>query len=88
MFGITVFVWNILSMVNCNVDNGKGRIVIAGLFPLSDNVPEVTIGRGVRPAVDLALEMVNEKSDLLPNHYLDIVDNDTKVTRINRNLTR
>ena len=68
-----------IRITECNHGNGKGRIVIAGLFPVSDNIPEATIGKGVKPAVDLAIKMINENPDLLPNHHLDIVDNDTKV---------
>lgn len=68
----------------CN--SGKqinGRVVIGGLFPLSEKVPEGAIGRGVKPAVDLAKEMINQNKDLLPDHILDIVDNDTEVNSIN-----
>jgi hypothetical protein len=56
----------------------KGRIVIAGLFPLS-GVPESVIGRGCTPAVDLAVDMINNRHDLLPDHNLQIVPSDTKV---------
>lgn len=57
----------------------NGRIVIAGLFPLSESVPEGVIGRGVKPAVDLAVNMVNKNKEILPHHHLQIVHNDTKV---------
>lgn len=77
--GITFVFLCAIVISECNHGNEKGKIVIAGLFPVSDNVPEATIGRGVKPAVELAIKMINERSDLLPNHYLDIVDNDTKV---------
>ncbi|XP_052799052.1 gamma-aminobutyric acid type B receptor subunit 2-like [Mya arenaria] len=55
-----------------------GRIVIAGLFPLSDRVPEGHIGRGVQPAVELALGMINNETSILPKHHLDIVQSDTQ----------
>ncbi|XP_053385078.1 gamma-aminobutyric acid type B receptor subunit 2-like isoform X2 [Mercenaria mercenaria] len=60
-----------------SVDNEKGRIVIAGLFPLTD-VPEGVIGRGVKPAVDLAVKMISDSTDLLPDHNLQILHSNTK----------
>ena len=57
----------------------KQEIVIAGLFPMSPSVKEGEIGRGVRPAVDLALKMINDDDRLLPNHHLSLVANDTQV---------
>ena len=54
-------------------------IVIAGLFPLSESIKEGEIGRGVRPAVDLALDMINNNTSILPHHYLSLVANDTQV---------
>jgi len=57
----------------------KGRVTIAGLFPLSHAVPEGHIGRGVRPAVNMARDLINNDDDILPHHRLDIVDSDTKV---------
>ncbi|KAL4225226.1 Gamma-aminobutyric acid type B receptor subunit 1 [Mactra antiquata] len=56
----------------------NGRVVIGGLFPLSEKVPEGVIGRGVKPAVNLAREMINKNKDVLPDHILDIVDSDTE----------
>lgn len=66
--------------------NTNGRIVIAGLFPLSESVPEGVIGRGVKPAVDLAVGMVNKNKEILPNHHLQIVHNDTKVNSTSQKL--
>lgn len=60
-------------------ESNKGRVVIAGLFPISESVPEGLIGRGVRPAVELALDMINKEHTVLPHHTLDIIDSDTKV---------
>ena len=59
--------------------SSKQEIVIAGLFPMSPTVKEGEIGRGVRPAVDIALKMVNDDVRLLPNHHLSLVANDTQV---------
>ncbi|KAH3888240.1 hypothetical protein DPMN_012272, partial [Dreissena polymorpha] len=59
-------------------ESNKGRVVIAGLFPISESVPEGLIGRGVKPAVELALHMINKEHSVLPHHTLDIIDSDTK----------
>ena len=64
--------------------SSKQDIVIAGLFPMSPSIKEGEIGRGVRPAVDLALKMINEDDKLLPDHRLLLVANDTQVGYSNR----
>ncbi|XP_052799054.1 gamma-aminobutyric acid type B receptor subunit 2-like [Mya arenaria] len=79
---IRVLVLLLSTLCPCNVCDGSkgemGRIVIAGLFPLSDRVPEGLIGRGVQPAVELALGMINNETSILPKHHLDIVQSDTQ----------
>nr|KAG5689148.1 hypothetical protein BaRGS_006356 [Batillaria attramentaria] len=51
-------------------------IYIAGLFPFSGS--EGHVGNGVKPAVDLALEHINNDSRILPHFNLKISYNDTK----------
>ena len=46
---------------------------------MSENVSEGSIGRGVKPAVNWALQMINNNDDILPDHELAILANDTKV---------
>jgi len=36
-------------------------------------------GRGCRPAVDIALEDINNRKDLLPNFRLQMLANDSRV---------
>ena len=57
----------------------KRDIYIAGLFPTSDEIPEGAIGRGVRPAVELALQHINNDSRILKDYTLKMTWNDTKV---------
>ncbi|KAH9416585.1 hypothetical protein DERP_009948 [Dermatophagoides pteronyssinus] len=49
-----------------------------GFFPTSKDIPQGAIGRGVLPAVRLALQHVNE-SPLFTKYRLDLVWNNTKV---------
>ena len=37
-------------------------------------------GQGVLPAVDLAVEHINKDRQVLPNHRLEVIKNDTKVS--------
>ena len=64
----------------CTEFTSKQEIVIAGLFPMSNSIKEGEIGRGVRPAVDLALKMINKDETLLPHHNLTLIANDTQVS--------
>lgn len=52
----------------------------AGFFPVSTKIPEGAIGRGVLPAVDLALQHINDSPKILPGIHLDLVYNDTEVS--------
>lgn len=54
-------------------------LFIAGFFPTSRDIPQGAIGRGVLPAVRLALQHVNE-SPLFNKYRLDLVWNNTKVS--------
>ena len=48
---------------------------LAGLFPLSVG----NVGRGVLPAVELAMRHVNNHSSILPGYKLEMAWNDTQV---------
>ena len=52
---------------------------IAGFFPTTYNLSEGAIGRGVVPAVNLALEHINNATQFLPGYTLAIQWNDTQV---------
>ena len=54
-------------------------LYIAGFFPLSRDIPQGSLGRGVLPAVRLAVADVNNDTTLLPGYRLEMKPNDTKV---------
>jgi hypothetical protein len=54
----------------------------AGFFPVSRKIPEGAIGRGVIPAVELALQHINDSPKILRGIHLDLVWNDTEVSTI------
>ncbi|KAH7970732.1 hypothetical protein HPB49_014865 [Dermacentor silvarum] len=57
------------------------ELLIAGFFPTTLNLSEGAIGRGVVPAVNLALRHINSSPHFLPGYKLDIIWNDTKSVR-------
>ncbi|KAH9494147.1 hypothetical protein DERF_014858 [Dermatophagoides farinae] len=71
-----------LSLYNSNNNNNNNHrsktLYIAGFFPTSRDIPQGAIGRGVLPAVRLALQHVNE-SPLFTKYRLDLVWNNTKL---------
>ena len=59
--------------------SGKLTLHAAGFFPVSTRIPEGAIGRGVIPAVELALQHINDSPMILRGIHLDLVWNDTEV---------
>ena len=53
-------------------------LYVGGIFPMSGAWAG---GRGCRPAVDIALEDINSRSDLLPRFKLQMLANDSRVLR-------
>ena len=53
------------------------EIHIGGIFPMSGGWSG---GVGCRPAVDMALEAVNARPDILPGYKLVMMANDSKVS--------
>ncbi|KPM02828.1 hypothetical protein QR98_0012510 [Sarcoptes scabiei] len=66
-----------MAMAHHQDDVRSKTLYIAGFFPTSRNIPQGAIGRGVLPAVRLALQHVNE-SPLFTKYRLDLVWNNTK----------
>lgn len=60
--------------------NKKRDVYIAGFFPYGNHVPEGHIGRGVMPAVKLAVEHINEHPTILRDYRLHMWWNDTEVS--------
>lgn len=63
-----------------NLGNKKRDVYIAGFFPYGNHVPEGHIGRGVMPAVKLAVEHINEHPTILRDYRLHMWWNDTEVS--------
>lgn len=64
-----------------NLGGSKKRdVYIAGFFPYGAHVPEGHIGRGVMPAVKLAVEHINEHPTILRDYRLHMWWNDTEVS--------
>ncbi|VVC42344.1 Periplasmic binding protein-like I [Cinara cedri] len=63
-------------------------VYIAGFFPfggrVSGSIPEGRVGRGVMPAVKLAVDHINESPTLLRNYRLHVWWNDTQVSKKNK----
>ena len=52
-------------------------LYIGGIFPMTGGWAG---GKGCRPAVDMALEDVNNRTDILPGFKLEMVANDSRVS--------
>ena len=57
----------------------KRDLYIAGLFTFATHVPESRIGRGVMPAVNIAINHINDNPNVLNHHRLHMLWNDTQV---------
>lgn len=65
------------------VEFGYGHrtdVYIAGFFPYGHGIENSETGRGVMPSVKLALDHVNEHSEVLRNYRLHMWWNDTQVS--------
>lgn len=51
-------------------------LFIGGIFPMAGSWAG---GKGCRPAVDIALEDVNSRKDILPGYKLEMLANDSQV---------
>jgi len=61
-----------------NMGHKSQTLYIGGIFPMSGAWAG---GRGCRPAVDIALEDINHRTDLLPDFRLQMLSNDSRVFR-------
>lgn len=55
----------------------SNKLYIGGIFPMTGGWAG---GKGCRPAVDMALEDVNRRADILPGYSLEMVANDSQVS--------
>ena len=81
---LTVTIWS--AFVSCQKPSSVTKrhdVYIAGFFPYTPReFPESRIGRGVMPAVKLAVEHINDSPQVLRNYRLHMWWNDTKVSDI------
>ncbi|CAG2254551.1 GABBR [Mytilus edulis] len=77
-YSIWIVVTLYFERIYAEPENRLTEIVIAGLFPTSYDIEAGEIGRGVRPAVKLALDMVNNNTEILPGYDLQMTWNDTQ----------
>lgn len=66
-------------IIFATICKAKGTLYIAGFFPTSKDILQGSIGRGVLPAVYLALQHINNSPAMNRGYQLDLVWNDTKV---------
>lgn len=60
----------------------QANVYIGAFFPLSLNVPEGAIGRGVEPAVKLAAKHINSSPLILKDYRLVVQFYDTEVSAL------
>lgn len=78
---IAVTAGYIINPRSSNVAGSKKHdVYIAGFFPFDEAVAESEIGRGVLPAVRLAVDHINDNPTVLRNYILHLWWNDTKVS--------
>ena len=83
LFIIIVTVTAYIINPRSNIAGGKKHdVYIAGFFPFDENVAEGEIGRGVLPAVRLAVDHINDNPTVLRNYILHLWWNDTKVIHL------
>lgn len=63
---------------------GRDDIYFAAFFPMNTvpGAPEGSIGKGVMPAVNLAIKHINQSPSILPGYKLHMYWNDTEVNYI------
>ncbi|KAK6639983.1 hypothetical protein RUM43_008260 [Polyplax serrata] len=77
---IAVTAGYIINPRSSNVAGSKKHdVYIAGFFPFDEAVAESEIGRGVLPAVRLAVDHINDNPTVLRNYILHLWWNDTKI---------
>lgn len=60
-----------------NTDIKTKKLYIGGIFPMAGSWAG---GKGCRPAVDMALEDVNKRTDILNEFELKMIANDSRVS--------
>lgn len=58
---------------------GKKKLYIGALFPMSGGWPG---GQACLPAAKMALALVNERADILPDYELELIHYDSMVSNV------
>ncbi|XP_059157724.1 gamma-aminobutyric acid type B receptor subunit 2-like [Physella acuta] len=69
---------SMMGEIRRQVESDKPVIYIAGLFPWSEDIPAGSVGRGVLPAVNIALQHINNDTRLRRKYTLKMAYNDTR----------
>ncbi|KAL7829316.1 hypothetical protein AOLI_G00302010 [Acnodon oligacanthus] len=56
---------------------GKKKLYIGALFPMSGGWPG---GQACLPSAQMALDLVNKRTDILPDYELELIYHDSKVS--------
>lgn len=70
---------NGLLCVLLNTVTGEKSVVHIGGFIEVNTTDKGWNSAGIRPAIDLAVKQINNRTDILPNHTIEIHWKDTKV---------
>lgn len=61
------------------LSTGKKKLYIGALFPMSGGWPG---GQACMPSAQMALDLVNNRSDILPDYELELIHYDSMVSKI------
>lgn len=79
MLAVIIF-WAVVGCQKPSSVTKRHDVYIAGFFPFTPvEFPETRTGRGVMPAVKLAVEHINDSPTVLRNYRLHMWWNDTQV---------
>lgn len=70
--------WLFILLSCCFAITGKKKLYIGALFPMSGGWPG---GQACLPAAQMALELVNNRSDILPDYELELIYYDSMVSK-------
>lgn len=83
MFVMNTHTLHLLLSVLIEVTGGKIPLYIGGLFPMSRKDKSGWIGGpSTLPAVEMAIERINNNTKILPEYDIQLLWNDTKVCKL------
>lgn len=76
-FSVTLITLSVLLSCCCRPALAKKKLYIGALFPMSGGWPG---GQACLPAAQMALQLVNERTDILPDYELELIYYDSRVS--------